>query len=182
MIGNIIWSEERPGVLFKSKAQGRRSRPRALPCTTASRWSRPYDYRSCQSLFCVVISLAGGGPKHGLGLVAIGRYLTFERSSVRKLLCAPPAASPGLWVGGGCGRGFCLAPVSVPSCSRLAAVALPAAVPPLLPAFRSLSPLSPVVALGAKGLEPTTLSFTQEFNFGPQVRRSCSTDASCSKG
>ena len=99
MIGNIIWSEERPGVLFKSKAQGRRSRPRALPCTTASRWSRPYDYRSCQSLFCVVISLAGGGPKHGLGLVAIGRYLTFERSSVRKLLCAPPAASPGLWVG-----------------------------------------------------------------------------------
>jgi hypothetical protein len=90
MIGNIIWSEERPDVLFKSRARCRRSRPRALPRTTASRRSRPYDRRNCQSLFCVVIAQAGGGPKHGPGLVAISRCLTSERSSVRKLLCARP--------------------------------------------------------------------------------------------
>jgi len=44
-----------------------------------------------------------------------------------------------------------LVPVPVSSCSSPAAVALPAAVRPLLPAFRSLSPLSPRQVAGREG-------------------------------
>jgi hypothetical protein len=47
-----------------------------------------------------------------------------------------------------------LVPVPVSSCSSPAAVALPAAVRPLLPAFRSLSPLSPRQVVSAEGLGP----------------------------